>query len=301
MGNPHVLDDWHRDVAPRRATASKTYFEISSASESPPHTTKSLPLRESVRAAASSLKPPLPKRKSLRSSSGTRTSQDHSATMNSPAAGARISPRSPSKRAYGDFSSEPHDEALTANTRVSKNRAQGNDHDMEGVQEPPAGRRTRTRRDSLDGTDSQKSFDRSIGSTSPLLVRLKEQRGRPRTSTSNPPQAPATPPKKEKARQEVLDEDQPLDQESLAMIDNFLADLERVTLDDHATAVRWTLHDTRRAVGNTKPICVDVKSPFESLTSIRLAPGAELPEGAVIVNMESVVRIYPDPTIWVPC
>jgi hypothetical protein len=163
-------------------------------------------------------------------------------------------------------------------------------HDeMEGVEKSPTVPGIRTRQISLDGPDSHESFDQSTGSSSPLLTRIREQRTRSRPSTSNP-QAQTTPQKKGKGRAVERQDDKSLDQETLAKIDSFLIDFEKKTLDDHDTAVSWILYDTRQAIRETKPTCVDEKSPFESLTSVAVRPGDPLPEGVSLVRMESIVR-----------
>lgn len=294
--NPHVLDESDQDVVPRCASTRRVYIDILGVSDTssgspPPPPTKTLPLRESVRSTSSSLKPPpLAKRASLRSSSGSRTPQDRHSPNNSPAVnGSKISPRSLRDSRVAS-SSQIRDGHLAA-PHPAENRVPSSNHDeMEGVEKSPTGRRTRTRQDSLDGQDSQESFERSIGSSSPLLTRIREQRTRSRPSTSNA-QAQTTPQKKGEELVAVLQDDKPLDDETHAKIDSFLIDLEKKTLDDHATAVSWILYDTRRAVQDTKPICVDEKSPFESLTSVAVHLGDELPEGVPLVSMESMVRL----------
>jgi hypothetical protein len=294
--NPHVLDDSEQDVVPRRASARRVYIDVLSASDTssespPPQPTRTLPLRESARSTSSSLKPPpLAKRTSLRSSSGSRTPQDRHSPNNSPAVNEiKASPRSPRDTRVAS-SSHTRDGYLAA-PHPDESRMSSNSYDeMEGVEKSPTMPGVRTRQDSLDGPDSQESFDQSIGSSSPLLTRIREQRTRSRPSTSNP-QAQTTPQKKGKGCAVERQDDKPLDQETLAKIDSFLVDFEKKTLDDHATAVSWILYDTRQAVRETKPICVDEKSPFESLTSVAVRPGDPLPEGVPLVTMESMVRL----------
>jgi hypothetical protein len=299
VDNPHVLDDSDLEEAPHHPNGTKTYIEISSASDvsshSPPPNTKILPLRDNARSSSSSLKPPtlksLHKRTSLRSSSGSRTPQYRS-SQSSPAAGSKISLRS-SDKLVNDASQTKRESPATheGNAAPDADGVQGNDDEMEGVEKSPSGPRTRSRQDSLDGSASQESFERSIGSTSPLLIRLKEQRSRTRNSTSNPQVLP-TPQRKEKPRQDISDDGVEPDQEIIAKIEHFLVDFQQKMLNDHATTARWMLHDARMAVKSSKPKCVDDKSPFASLSPVEVPPGSSLPESVPLVKMESNVSVY---------
>jgi hypothetical protein len=186
-----------------------------------------------------------------------------------------------------------------ANMRADENEVGAHENAMEGIQKPPFTRRTRSRHDSLDGPESQESFERSIGTTSPLLIRLKEQRDKARNVTSHPQtQTQTTPQRKENtAQHEVLDDvGEPPSQEVVDQMERFLLNILQQMLDDHGLANRWILYDARMALREMNPKTAEymeqgTTSPFTSLTSVHLPPGAPLPEGVPLDKMESYVSV----------
>lgn len=290
---PYVLDDSDNDEAPRHTNGRRTYIEISSPSDlsshSPPPPSKTLPLRDNPQSRSSSLRPPileqLPKRTSLRSSSSSSwTPQDQSPTK-SLAASIKVSPRA-SKKPFNDTSTTSNEAPTVGEGKVLQ--TDSNVDEMEGIEKLLAGPKTRSRQDSPDGAESQESFDRSIGSASPLLIRLKEQRSRTRKSTSNHQGQPTSQPG-DVAPQDIPDEGELEDPAAIAKIEHFLSDLVQKFHDDHATAVQWILYNAKRGVESRKSICVEEESPFSSLNSVHISPGTLLPDGVPVVHSESTV------------
>jgi hypothetical protein len=184
-----------------------------------------------------------------------------------------------------------------ANLRADENEVDAHENAMEGIQKPPFTRRTRSRHDSLDGLESQESFERSIGTTSPLLIRLKEQRDKARNVASHPQiQTQTTPQRIENTTQHEVPDDvgEPPSQEVVDQIERFLLNMLQQMLDDHGLANRWILYDARMALREMNPKTVEymeqgTTTPFASMTSAHLPPGAPLPEGVPLVKMESYV------------
>lgn len=294
---PYVLDDSDHDDAPRRILARRSYIEISSPSDdesshSPPPASKTLPLRENPQPDSSSLRPPildqLPKRTSLRSSSsGSRTPQEQS-PKKSPGPGIKVSPRTLNKLVNGTSTTGDEAPALDGGDPA---RVERNMDEMEGIEKSPTKIKTRSRQDSLDDAGSQESFDRSIGSESPLLIRLKEQRSRSRSRKSTNHQASYTSRPVDDAQIDTPEEVKSPDPAAIAKIENFLVDLDHKMNNDHATAVQWILYDSKKGLENRKPISTEEESPFTSLKSVHIRPGVLPPEGAPLVHSESTVRI----------
>jgi hypothetical protein len=145
---------------------------------------------------------------------------------------------------------------------------------------------TPSRRSSRGRASPQKSSERSLGSESPLVRRLKEQKARLSTtssSVSNPS------PREDVSRRGMPNEIEEGQNVTIARIEQSLRDLEQMTEDDHAVTVRWLLHDAKKAAKNTDSAFVDKVSPFESMKPIHLSAGGTVPDGSATVKLESHV------------
>jgi hypothetical protein len=290
-GDPQVLEDSDQE-APRPNNGSRSFIDLSTPSPPPP--VRILPLRDLSRSATSSLNPtalkPLSKRTSLRSST-PRTPHDPTPIKVS-ASGSKKSPGFPHKAANG-MSQNGHESPLGRNSPHDENGV-GREED-ERSEKPYDLRGDSSRHPSLDGPDSQESLGRSIGSTSPLLIRLKEQRNR----VGNPPSDsnfPRSSPQEEILERNGSFESGSQNQDSTdAKIKQFLLNFEREMLDDHAASVRWLLYDSKQPVEHPDPFLEEI-SPFASKEPVSMLPGSVIiPEVATTVKMETFVCILSTP------
>jgi len=170
------------------------------------------------------------------------------------------------------------DEEINERTAKKKTRAT--------TKTPPrASSRPRRRR----RRNSQVSINHSIGSSSPLLTRLKEQNSKASNSNSRP--APGNPSPEVDMWQQTLLGDEQTEEErlSISKLKQSLQAFDQGMQDDHAATVRWLLHDAQRDIQERKLLFMDNKSPFAGMGSVQLAASDALPEGCIKVKMESYV------------
>jgi hypothetical protein len=290
-GDPQVLEDSDQEAL-RPTNGSRSFIDLSTPSPPPP--VRILPLRDLSRSATSSLNPttlkPLSKRTSLRSST-PRTPHDPTPIKVS-ASGSKKSPGS-SHAATNGMSQTGHEPPVEETNSPQDENGVEREED-ERSEKPYDLRGDSSRHPSLDDPDSQESLGRSIGSTSPLLIRLKVQRNRVR----NPPSDSNVP--RSSPREEILDRSGLPESESRnqdltdAKIKQFLLNFEQEMFDDHAASVRWLLYDSKQPVEHADTF-LDEVSPFASKEPVSVLPGSIIPEVAITVKMETFVCILSPP------
>jgi hypothetical protein len=130
----------------------------------------------------------------------------------------------------------------------------------------------------------------SIGTSSPLVTRLKERRSRSRNVHSEIKTREASP-REEMWRRSLSNYKEINDQEDpTARIEECLQNLEDTMREDCALTVRYLLQDAKNAVENSTLPFIDESSPFASKESVFVQPGGmTLPRGCVSIKMESYV------------
>jgi hypothetical protein len=130
----------------------------------------------------------------------------------------------------------------------------------------------------------------SIGTSSPLVTRLKERRSRSRNVHSEIKTRDASP-REEMWRRSLSNYKENNDQEDpIARIEECLQNLEDTMREDCALTVRYLLQDAKNAVENSTLPFIDESSPFASKESVFVQPGGmSLPQGCVSIKMESYV------------
>lgn len=274
--NPLVLDDSEEDQAimygtstlinlfspsPARADASPSFPPPSPVASSPQSLVVVSPLRDL------SLRPATPeraiKRGSVSPGGNMSGAESLAATSSTPSIGA-----SPEPGHGGDVAMDEEDDVLMEEDEPrdeemedGKSLALPAHHAREGLSDDP---------------DSQESLAQTIGSSSPLLIRLKEQRSRRRGSARRFP-----PPEEEVEDENAL----------YTKMEKFLVGFEQKMTSDHATTVRWILHDANKPIENADSKFMDKVSPFASMPAVHILPSATVPDGETAIRMETFVRI----------
>ncbi|KAH7327297.1 hypothetical protein BKA65DRAFT_65457 [Rhexocercosporidium sp. MPI-PUGE-AT-0058] len=132
------------------------------------------------------------------------------------------------------------------------------------------------------GHQSQENVVSSIGSTSPLITRLRQQQQQQQLSrTIASPERRSQSPRELMARRgksAAKSDTQKVDEPDLEeRLRSFLQGMR----DDHAMSTRYTLADAREAALEMNTLAVDKISPFTSMKSVVLEPGAPVPPGKV--------------------
>ncbi|KAE8441878.1 hypothetical protein EG329_004234 [Mollisiaceae sp. DMI_Dod_QoI] len=148
---------------------------------------------------------------------------------------------------------------------------------------------TPSRSSTRSGKGSQKS---TIGSSSPLIPRLKARGARTRQSSPQVEPGDTLPqdiPSGNASTEQPSQKDQPSqqDQPTTKYITESLQSLEQSMRDDHAMSTRWLLQDARESVQNTKTLAVDKVSPFASMSSVQLQPKEKVPSGCLSEHMDT--------------
>ncbi|KAH7413057.1 hypothetical protein BKA64DRAFT_343964 [Cadophora sp. MPI-SDFR-AT-0126] len=123
----------------------------------------------------------------------------------------------------------------------------------------------------------------SIGSTSPLITRL-QQRKQKQTAREPLPERRSQSPRQRMARLV-----KPNTQENASGLEDRLRGFLQGMRDDHALSTRYILADAREVALERNILAVDKISPFASMTSVTLEPGAPVPFG----KTKDVLHHYP--------
>jgi hypothetical protein len=135
---------------------------------------------------------------------------------------------------------------------------------------------------------SQKSFDHSTGTDSPLATRNKEKRARMKSAQDAPRRDES--PREVMARRSMSTEQQShIQQLDIAELEDSLNRFQQRVLDDHAETTRWLLLDSKRLVEERKPAFTDKVSPFASIQPVRTLDAEAIPEGTTKLKLDTFV------------
>lgn len=161
------------------------------------------------------------------------------------------------------------------------------EEEEEEQEEDPGGRDTPSKRTSRGRPSSQKSFDQSVGTDSPLATRHKEKKSRLNNEYDGTRRGES--PRAVMARRSLsMDQQSRAPQPNIVELEDSLYQSQQRVLDDHAETVRWLLHDAKRAVERTKSVFMDNVSPFASMQPVTALPGPE-PEGMNTLKLDTFV------------
>ncbi|KAL5327773.1 hypothetical protein ACEPPN_005478 [Leptodophora sp. 'Broadleaf-Isolate-01'] len=138
-------------------------------------------------------------------------------------------------------------------------------------------------RNSDSGHQSQENAISSIGSTSPLITRLRQQKKQQQVSHSEPSpehQNRSQSPRELMARRGKSGAKADPHEDAPDLEDR-LHGFRQEMRDDHALSTRYILADAREAALEMNTLAVDEISPFASMKSVVLEPGASVPPGQV--------------------
>jgi hypothetical protein len=293
--NPWVLDDSDPEEAPRPSNGPND-IAISGATRS----TIVLPLHGDSRPGPTYFN--TAPQKSLRNGTPHRSSASKMMPSNPPPPGAShgfttINDSGPKIKISPESSDKVLDVTLQTDFRApakhveksgsSENNEEDADEEMDRTRNFQLSTGTPSMRSSRGRASPQKSSERSLGSESPLVRRLKEQKARLNTTSSS--SASNVSPRDDMLRRGLSNESEQGQNVTVARIEQSLQDLEQMTEDDHAVTVRWLLHDAKKAAKNTDSAFVDKVSPFDSMKPIHLSAGGTVPDGSATVKLESHV------------
>ena len=179
-------------------------------------------------------------------------------------------------------------EYLSLRSRLSPNSfADENDLDIDTVMRDSSA--TPTKRPSRNKPSLRKSpptsIPDSIGDSSPLLQRLKQQRSKGPLKTSARDGLP-----KDENQEKSIEED-PADQVEIKKLQEKLEKFIISMQDDHATTVRWLLKDARMGVENNDSLFIDQVSPFAGLKPVTFTPESIVPKNATTITIDSHVSL----------
>lgn len=179
---------------------------------------------------------------------------------------------------------EDDDDIIPLNPRVVVEDVEEADDQEEGG---PGDRDTPSKRSSRGDQSSQKSFDRSVGTDSPLLTyhRMKRSRINTEISRSQRDESPREVMARRSTSTELQSHVQQLD---IDQLEEDLHQFRQRMHDDHAETVKWLLHDAKRASDRRRSAFMDEISPFASMTPVKGTPGLA-PDGMTQLKLDTYV------------
>ena len=167
--------------------------------------------------------------------------------------------------------------------------AETEDRDYHRKEDGPPGRRIPVERSPKIDTNSEKSFDRSIGTDSPLATRIREKKAQ-RAQDHDLVRLPESPrevmARRSISRDKVLNIQQP----NVVELEKKLIGFQQRVHADHAETVKWLLHDARRATAERRVSFVDDICPFASMRPVN-APAGQTPEGTTLLRIDTLVSV----------
>lgn len=135
--------------------------------------------------------------------------------------------------------------------------------------------------------NSQKSFDQSFGTDSPIAIRSRERKSR-RDTEKGRIQRDESP--RDVMAQRSISTDQQSNGQQLDIdkLEEDLIQFRQRVHDDHAETVKWLLHDAKRASDGRKSAFMDKVSPFASMTTVKASPALS-PNGMTTLKLDSYV------------
>ena len=115
----------------------------------------------------------------------------------------------------------------------------------------------------------------SIGSTSPLLTRLQQKKQKQIM------REPLSGHRSQSPRERMAHLTKPNNPEDASELEEQLRGFLQGMRDDHAISTRYILADAREAALERNTLAVDKISPFASMTSVIVEPGAPVPTGRI--------------------
>ena len=135
---------------------------------------------------------------------------------------------------------------------------------------------------------SQKSFDHSTGTDSPLVTRNKEKRARMK-NVQDGPRRDESPREVMTRRSMSIEQQSHIQQLEIAELEHSLNRFLQKVLDDHAETTRWLLLDSKRLVEERKSAFTDKVSPFASMQPVHTLDGEAIPEGTTKLKLDTFV------------
>lgn len=144
---------------------------------------------------------------------------------------------------------------------------------------------------SKSGPNSDKSFERSIGTDSPIAVRHRQKKAR-LPESNNRSEGDKSPRHIIAQRRTSIEQDFDSEQPSSFDLGATLETFRQRVDSDFAETVALLLADNRKEAAKAKPVVVDKLCPWASMKGINLEPihsSQPLPEGKSLVKLDTIV------------
>ncbi|TAQ91171.1 hypothetical protein B7494_g541 [Chlorociboria aeruginascens] len=149
---------------------------------------------------------------------------------------------------------------VTANQEMADEDTTSSLHSY-AMSETPSKSSSRNKNKSQKSTDTSQEPTHTIGSSPPLIMRLREKSGARRRDAS---------PREVMAERSASREgESDGNSEAIFQYEESFRRLKQTIFDDHALAVRWLLFDARQPCETTGTDFVDETSPFESMGAVK--------------------------------